>query len=293
MSLHADIHEDEFSEEMTHRVVRYGARSPESREGLRFAKRHPNSKLLKIARFKIAEQERFDIENGLASSWVRTLHFLDEEVFDRLRLNSIGQVVAVTSLVLGILFLSDRARSWSTPAKAPRGPSDQALMAAAETSPSPVDEWLRKKLADAIESPDFQDRLKTRLGEAVVVRPPDLQDTAARITAALIAPEAVATAEKSIPPLSPATGEQLLLELEQQLSQAPLEAGAMAALRSILDNPAQRQLCGQALERAARRSCPAPDLAAILPDWIRSPVIQEALRKSLAVETTVSTAADP
>ena len=164
MSLHAEMLEQEFTEEMTHRVVRHGSRSPEARAALRFAKRHPNSKFLKIARFKIAEQERFDVENGLASPWVRVLHFLDEEVFDRLRLGSIGQVLAVSGFVLAILFLSDGARSlFRSPEPPTRGPSDAALEALSKRDPSPVEEWIRRELTNALDSPEVRSRFQAAL----------------------------------------------------------------------------------------------------------------------------------
>lgn len=271
MSLHAEMTEEEFTEEMTHRVVKYGARSPESREALRFSKKHPNSKLQKIARFKVSEQERFDIENGLASPWVRVLHFLDEEVFDRLRLGSIGQVVSVTGLVLSILFLSDRTRSWfgNAPTTASQGIRDEQLLVKAMESPSPADEWLNRKLIEAINSQPVQDALSRSLQQSPTNT---------------LAPVLIATLKSSIAkdgslkmPLAVESDEELLTRLRSTLAGSRLSDDGKAKVQQWLDNPEDRAaLLG--LIRADMESESVQSKAkAAMSAWLDSPVAQAAL----------------
>jgi len=275
MSLHAEMLEQEFTEEMTHLVVRHGARSPEARAALRFAKRHPNPKFLKIARFKVAEQERFDVENGLASPWVRVLHFLDEEMFDRLRLNSIGQVFAVTGLVLGILFLSDRARSWFHPS-APDGrkPSEKAIQAVAHSDPSPVDQWVRDEITKALSAPEVRERVLALFpANGIPSGPGPL------LAEILRRPECLRPLADSLAATG-MTDEELRARLTKALAKTSEGTEVRAALQKALDDDATRQVLVQVLREIA----PPPSsesLAGLLQKWTESDVVQSALRQPL------------
>ena len=272
MSLQAEMTEEEFTEEMTHLVVKYGARSPESREALRFSKRHPNPKLLKIARFKIGEQERFDVENGLASPWVRVLHFLDEEVFDRLRLGSIGQVVAVTGLVTAILFLSDRTRTWfGGPAKtpAPMVMSDKALIAVANQSPSPFDEWLNQELVKAIESPQVRESLRRTL--QVAPRAAARPDVTALLRAAIMQDAALEI------PLTGGSDEELSKQLQITLDRSDLSEEQQARVQEWVGNDVDRALLMRLIRAELNSDATRAQARSALAAWLDSPVAKAAL----------------
>ena len=269
MSLHLEMTDEEFTEEMTYRVVKFGARSPESREALRFCKRHPNSKLLKIARFKIGEQERFDVENGLASPWVRVLHFLDEEVFDRLRLGSIGQVATVTGFVLAILFLSDRTRSWfGGPARTPPATviSDNALIAVANQSPSPFDEWLNKELVKALESPQVRQSLAKSLP-----LPPAIP-AAPSGPALLAALKAAFESDASVKlPLTSGTDEELTQQLQTTLGGSDLPAEKKARIQQWLDNAEDRAALLHLMKAELDSASVQAQARSALAAWLESP----------------------
>lgn len=277
MSLHAEMLEQEFTEEMTHLTVRHGARSPEARAALRFAKRHPNPRFLKIARFKVAEQERFDVENGLASPWVRVLHFLDEEMFDRLRLNSIGQVLAVTGLVLGILFLSDRARSWFHPS-APEGrkPSEKAILAAAHGDPSPVDQWVREEITKALTSPEVRERALALFPASAI---PSGGGPGPLLAEVLQRPECLQPLADSLAATA-ATDEELRARLAKALDRAGEGTEVRAALQKALDDDATRRVLVQIVRELAPPPSPE-DLASLLQKWTESDVVRNAIRHLL------------
>lgn len=294
MSLHLEMTDEEFTEEMTHRVVKFGARSPESREALRFSKRHPNSKLLKIARFKIGELERFDVENGLASPWVRVLHFLDEEVFDRLRLGSIGQVATVTGFVLAILFLSDRTRSWfGGPARTPPATviSDNALIAMANQSPSPFDEWLNKELVKALESPQVRQSLTKSLSQS---------PAAPTIPVALSGPSLVialkAAFEQDVSfklPLAGGTDEELTQQLQATLGSSDLSTDQKARIQQWLDTAEDRAALLQ-LWKAERDSASAQAKArSALAAWLESPAARAAFETKRTPASEPTSPPDP
>ncbi len=271
MSLHLEMTDEEFTEEMTHRVVKFGARSPESRDALRFCKRHPNAKLLKIARFKIGEQERFDVENGLASPWVRVLHFLDEEVFDRLRLGSIGQVATVTGFVLAILFLSDRTRSWfGGPAKLPAQTviSDQALIAVANQSPSPFDEWLNKELVKALQSPQVRQSLAQALPQAPIVPPAPATPSGPALVAALRAAFEKDASFKL--PLAGGTDEELTQQLQATLGSSDLPAEKKARIQQWLDNAEDRAALLRLMKAELDSASAQAKARAALAAWLES-----------------------
>lgn len=286
MSLHADMTEEEFTEEMTHLVVKYGARSPESREALRFGKRHPNAKLLKIARFKIGEQERFDVENGLAGPWVRVLHFLDEEVFDRLRLGSIGQVAAVTGLVLSILFLSDRTRSWfGGPAKtpAPTVISDHALIAVANQSPSPFDAWLNRELVKAIESPQVRESLTRTLH--VTPAAPAGPDAITVLRAAIMQDAAFVIS------LSGGSDEELAQRVQSTLDLADLPEEQKARIQKWMTDEVDRAAVMRLLRAELSSDVTRTQAQSALAAWLESPAAKAALEAKPVPDTGVTTPA--
>lgn len=275
MSLHAEMTEEEFTEEMTHRVVKYGARSPESREALRFSKRHPNSRLQKIARFKISEQERFDIEHGLASPWVKVLHFLDEEVFDRLRLGSIGQIVAVTTMVLSILFLSDRSRAWfgGTPSQ-PTGVHDNELLLRAMDSPSPADEWLNKKLIEAINSKPVHEALSRTMQTA-----PDAELATHWITALQSAIQKDGSLKLS---LSEESNDELQARLRATVSGDRLSVEHKSKAQAWLDNPDDRAVLMELMRAELQGEAVQTRLRGSLAEWLGSPLAKTAIESAKA-----------
>ncbi len=287
MSLHAEMLEQEFTEEMTHRVVRHGARSPEAREALRFAKRHPNPKFLKIARFKVAEQERFDVENGLASPWVRTLHFLDEEVFDRLRLNSIGQVVAVTGLVLGILFLSDRTRSWFHPDEAEgRKPAERAIRAVAHGDPSPVDQWVRDEILKALASPEVRDQVHMLLPANAL--PAGSASFLADVLRRSVCLQPLAESQASV-----GTDDE---EFRMRLTRALEKSGDSVEIRAMLQKALDDEATRQKLLPVLREIAPHPSsehLMVLLQNWSKSDAVQNAIRQLVAPGLPAASASVP
>jgi hypothetical protein len=187
-------------------------------------------------RFKIAQQERFDVDHKLAGPWVRMLHFLDEEVFDRFRLNSIGQVLSVTACMIGIFVVSDGARNLlltNQTGESKLKISDAALLESAKSNPSSVDEWVNQVFARALNNPEFQRQLKLKI-EQTLSEEPDVAATTTPVTPAIA----------NAGPSNVDFAERVFTRMEQLASQ-PSEA--IEPVRSVIVSSEFRELFRQAV----------------------------------------------